>query len=269
MILEHFQIAHTPGAIANRTPWTFNGRPAGSIGPDWLALAKDILGPTLNARDLAQVQTLCEAIQAQVAHWQDEPFGLYVAGQTEPVGQIHRGAVPHLGLKAYGVHANGFVRKSDGLHMWVAKRAQNKLTFPGKWDNMVGGGLTAGHTPDEVLAKETDEEAGLSLEQLTDVRFVGQLSYQHAHQNGLRNDCLYLYDLELPEGLEPTPKDGEVERFECWPIERLVEIINTTHDFKYNCNLVITEFLMRHGALDKHPQRAAIQSALDQRFQPA
>jgi len=269
MILDHFAYAHNPDAFSRRVPWYFAGKLAGSFHTDWLTLAQQHLGQDLNTNSLSAVQDLCQAIKAQVSRWQDEPFGFYLAGQDHAIGQVPRGAVPHLGLQAYGVHANGYVRKADGLHMWVAKRAQDKMTFPGQWDNLVGGGLTADYSPDEVLAKETDEEAGLAIEQVRRVDFVGRLSYQHAHEGGLRNDCLFVYDLELPEDLVPTPKDGEVERFECWPLATLIDVIDTSDAFKYNCNLVVTEFLMRHGALDLHPKREQIQQALNERFQPA
>jgi len=268
LLLEHIAHAHNPDAEAHRIPWYFQGHLVGSISDTWRELATHHLGHKLDATSLSQVHALCQSIRLQVSQWMDEPFGLYIPSQITPIGQVPRGAVSHLGLQAYGVHANGFVRKADGIHMWVAKRSMNKPTFPGQWDNMVGGGLTAGFTPDQVLAKETDEEAGLQLEQMLNVEPVGILNYQHSHAGGLRNDRLVIYDLELPEGLTPHPKDGEVERFECWPLDQLRQVVSRTREFKYNCNLVIMEFLLRHSALDDHPDKEAIAEALNERFQP-
>jgi hypothetical protein len=34
-----------------------------------------------------------------------------------------------------------------------------------------------------------------------------------------------------------------------WPIERVAERVRDTFDFKFNCNLVIIDFLIRHGLI--------------------
>lgn len=46
---------------------------------------------------------------------------------------MERAAVPWFGVKAYGVHINGYVRdKGTGeILLWVAKRSKTKSTFPG------------------------------------------------------------------------------------------------------------------------------------------
>ena len=48
----------------------------------------------------------------------------------------------------------------------------------------------------------------------------------------------------------PKAVDGEVDEFLLWPIERVAEIVRDTCEFKFNCNLVIIDFLIRHGYLD-------------------
>ena len=57
------------------------------------------------------------------------------------------------------------------------------------------------------------------------------------------------FDLELPEDFTPRANDGEVESFELWPVQRVVETVRDTTDFKYNCNLVLIDFFVRHGLL--------------------
>lgn len=44
-------------------------------------------------------------------------------------------------------------------------------------------------------------------------------------------------------------QDGEVESFELMDIEKVKDIISSTDDFKDNCNLVIIDFMVRHGLL--------------------
>jgi len=46
-----------------------------------------------------------------------------------------------------------------------------------------------------------------------------------------------------------TLQDGEVESFELLDIDKVAKIISETDDFKDNCNLVIIDFLIRHGVL--------------------
>lgn len=41
--------------------------------------------------------------------------------------------------------------------------------------------------------------------------------------------------------------DGEVESFELVPVKHVANIIRSTEFFKENCNLVIIDFLFRHG----------------------
>ena len=47
----------------------------------------------------------------------------------------------------------------------------------------------------------------------------------------------------------PINLDGEVEEFQLWPMERVVETVRDTADFKFNCALVVIDFLVRHGVL--------------------
>jgi hypothetical protein len=64
---------------------------------------------------------------------------------------------------------------------------------------------------------------------------------------GLRRDVIFAYDLELPESFTPTPTDGEVEAFELWPAARVVECVREEQKFKFNVNLVLIDFFLRHG----------------------
>lgn len=44
-------------------------------------------------------------------------------------------------------------------------------------------------------------------------------------------------------------QDGEVDAFMLKPIEEVAQLVCSTTEFKPNCNLVITDFLVRHGHL--------------------
>ena len=43
-----------------------------------------------------------------------------------------------LGVNTYGTHVNGYtLDKNKGMQIWLARRALNKPTYPGRLDNMV------------------------------------------------------------------------------------------------------------------------------------
>jgi isopentenyldiphosphate isomerase len=179
----------------------------------------------------------------------NEPYRVATSWDTEPVATLDRGAVQFFGIASYGVHVNGVVERPDGHHMWIARRARDRMTWPGMLDNMIGGGLAAAYTAEETLIKEADEEAGFGPEIAGKAKPVGFLSYAVDTDHGVRRDGIFAYDLVMSEDLIPISKDGEVERFDLMPIEDVTELVAHSDQFKPNCNLVIIDFLIRHGYL--------------------
>lgn len=162
---------------------------------------------------------------------------------------IDRAHAPYFGTRAFGQHLNGFVRGEHGLELWVAKRAPDRRHYPDHFDNMVAGGLPHGAGLRANLRKECFEEAGLGAEIADRAYPVGAISYCRESRAGLKPDLMYCYDLELPPELTPVCTDGEVAAFERWPIEQVMQTVRDTDDFKLNCNLVIIDFLIRHGLI--------------------
>jgi 8-oxo-dGTP pyrophosphatase MutT (NUDIX family) len=167
-----------------------------------------------------------------------------------PCAEIDRAGLPGLGLPAFGVHVNGYVRTDAGLHLWVGHRARDRQVAPGKLDHLVAGGITIGYGAAETVIKEAAEEASLTADIARLARPVSQVTYRLSLPEGLRNDTLFIYDLELPQGIVPVGNDGEVERFELMPIAKVMEIMRETDDFKFNVNLVLIDFMTRHGLID-------------------
>jgi len=63
----------------------------------------------------------------------------------------------------------------------------------------------------------------------------------------------------------PRNRDGEIQEFMLWPIERVAEVVRSTAEFKFNCNLVIIHFLVQHGLLSpEEPDYLAIVKGLAQ-----
>jgi 8-oxo-dGTP pyrophosphatase MutT (NUDIX family) len=167
-----------------------------------------------------------------------------------PCAEVDRAGLPGLGLPAFGIHVNGFVMTDMGLPLWVGHRAKDRQVAPGKLDHLVAGGVTMGYSAAETMIKEAEEEAGLPAQIAMRAKPVSLVTYRLSLPEGLRNDTLFIYDLELPQGVVPVGNDGEVERFELMPIARVIEILRETDDFKFNVNLVLIDFLARHGLLD-------------------
>ena len=168
---------------------------------------------------------------------------------AEPLMRIDRGVVAHFGIAAYGLHVNGFVRTPGGIELWVGRRAMDRGVAPGQLDNLIAGGQPIGLTLAENLAKEAQEEAGIGPELIAKAVPVGAVTYLMENRNGLKPDTLFLYDLELDPGFVPENTDGEVESFERWPLDRVAESVRDTQDWKFNVNLVVIDFLVRHGWL--------------------
>jgi 8-oxo-dGTP pyrophosphatase MutT (NUDIX family) len=182
-----------------------------------------------------------------IDHLQGEPYGVTPSVPEQALMCIDRAAAPYFGVRAFGQHLNGFVREAGELKLWIARRSADRRNFPGKLDNLVAGGLPYGIGLHDNLLKECWEEAGIGPDLAQPVRPVGAVSYNAETPAGFKPDTLYCYDLELPGNFIPRCMDGEVETFYLWPVEKVMEIIRESDEFKLNCNLVVIDFMIRHG----------------------
>ncbi|MBC7634647.1 MAG: NUDIX domain-containing protein [Acetobacteraceae bacterium] len=176
-----------------------------------------------------------------------EMFDVRANPDGPALSTIDRGALPSFGIAAAGVHLDGLVRRADGLHLWVARRAANKALDPNKFDHIVAGGIPAGYTPWDCLVKEAMEEAAMPPGLLANARPCTTITYAMERAEGLRRDILHCYEVELPNDFIPTPTDGEVAGFELWPIARALHAVRTTDAFKFNVSVVLIALFIRHG----------------------
>jgi len=195
-----------------------------------------------------------------------EAFDVRATTAGPVLATLDRGALPAFGVISQGVHVNGRVRRADGLHLWVGWRAKDKSVAPGQLDNLIAGGVPAGLTIEETLVKEAHEEAHVPPELAAKARPAGRVSYVMAQpEGGLRRDVLHCHDLDLPEGFVPAPNDDEVERFELWPAQRVLECVRDTEDVKFNVNLVLIDLFLREGLIDPASEEGrALRAGLDQ-----
>jgi len=250
----------------NFIPFLVDGQRVGQVRPDFAGRliewdqvfqrrndALHLLTPpaaTLEQRSLPLAQVL-EALleQGLLSHLHGEQYPVTPGGPEDGLLLIDRAAAPWFGIRAFGQHMNGYVRTPEGLMMWVARRSSDRVNFPGKLDNMVAGGLPYGIPLARNLAKECWEEAGIPAQLAGNARPVGAVTYVVETEKGLKPDTLYCYDLELPADFRPRCTDGEVESFQLWPVEQVLAVMREGKAFKLNCNLVIIDFLLRHGFL--------------------
>ena len=246
-------------------PWYVGSARAGFLRRDFLpmvAVRPDLfshrdggwyLEPSLDT-PAKRTAALREFLLALRAHgwfkaWRGEDYPVTPAFALPPLMAMERATVPWFGVRAFGPHMTGYVRKRDGLHIWVPRRSYDKPTFPGELDNTVAGGQPAGIGIFENLIKECAEEAAIPRALAEQAKAVSFVAYWNQSGRQLKPDVMTCFDLELPADFTPRANDGEVHAFELWPVRRVYETVRDTAEFKYNCNLVLIDFFLRHGML--------------------
>jgi len=139
------------------------------------------------------------------------------------------------------------VERAGQKYLWIGKRSEGKQTYPGMLDHLAARGLPHGIACGDNIVKECEEEAGIPSSISMEAIPVGAVSYMDIDGYRYKRDVLFCYDLKLPEGFIPENQDGEVESFKLIPVADIANVIKKTEYFKPNCNLVIMDFLFRHG----------------------
>lgn len=216
------------------------------VTPDSVDVAEHL--DTFDYRSAAIDSVMREMRQnGEITGWRDELFPVAERYGQAPLFDLERAAVPLFGVKAYGVHLNGYVRRDDELWLWVGKRAASRPIEPNKLDHLVAGGLPAGMKPFDNLMKEAAEEASIPKEIARRARPAGALSYRMELDGCLRDDTIFVYDLELPANFVPQNHDGEIASFQLMRLDEVERLLAETDSFKFNVGLVIIDFLIRHG----------------------
>lgn len=263
-LLERVRACAVFDAEAYR-PFVVGGEAVGLVHGDFAAALRpfaDVFTVSEQAVELSPALSGCEertsAIDAVlrrlaedgwVRGWRDEAYDIVSPDRRRILFRMERAAVPRFGLMAFGVHVNGIVGGGGETKMWIGRRSPHKHTAPYKLDQLVAGGIAAGLGVLETLIKEAGEEAKVPAALARLARPAGIVSYRMERPEGLRNDILYLYDLELPADFAPVNTDGELEEFYLWPLRKVIDTVRDTDEFKFNCALVVIDYLVRHGHL--------------------
>lgn len=234
-------------------------------GPDSLALDPRL--DEFNSRSAALAEAAEDLSERNlVPKLRGEFYSVAPGFMAAPLAQIDRGVVQAFGTRAYGVHVNGYVRRSDGaIDMWIGRRAPTQILCPNMLDNMIAGGQPIGLTPFDNVVKEAQEEADVPEALARKAKPVAAVRYTMEGEGGLRQDTMFCYDLELPADFTPRNTDGEVSEFLLLSADEVKGIVRDTFEFKFNCNLVIMDFLIRHKLLSENEADiAAIRKGMGQ-----
>jgi 8-oxo-dGTP pyrophosphatase MutT (NUDIX family) len=191
--------------------------------------------------------------------WRNELYPVYgPAPSRELLFSVERAASALFGIVTYGIHMTAYTKSASGeLKIWTPRRSKTKSTYPGMLDNTVAGGMATGENPQICCVREASEEASLPEDLVREkAHSAGTVTYFHIRDSRaggetrlLQPECQYIFDLELPDDVQPKPSDDEVEEFYLMGVDELKAKLKTG-EFKPNCAVVLLDFFIRHGVLN-------------------
>ena len=217
------------------------GLPIAARGDDWA------ITPPFDA----SLATIARWVHDQglTARWRNELLPV-VGRDGRTLAAVERSVVRILGLATFAVHLSG--RAADGHGWWVQQRAFDKATDPGRWDTLMGGQMAAGESIRSTLARETAEEAGLSLDDLRSLRRADDVFVRRPVDEGYVNERIAVFRATLSDEARPVNRDGEVVRFDCLD-ERDLRRRLAAGDFTLEATLILGAELERRGRRSEIP----------------
>lgn len=192
------------------------------------------------------------AAEDRLSAWRNERYAVAAAPDAAPVFLLERAAARYFGVVTRAAHVNGLVRDGATMRMWFARRSPTKAIDPGMLDNLVGGGVAAGHSIAETVVKEAFEEAGIPAVLAANARPMGTVRICRAQPDGLQREVIAVHDLWLPAEFVPRGQDGEVvahRLVELPEAARLIALADGPDVVTADAGLVVLDCLMRHGAI--------------------
>lgn len=173
----------------------------------------------LNAR-LAHVAKQLHG-QGRLRGWRGELLDVADLG-GKVVGAIERAAVRPLGIATRAVHLNAW---TPAGRIWIAQRALDKSTDPGKWDTLVGGLVSATESDALALERESWEEAGLPAACLHASVSMGEYCVRRILPEGYQVEWVGVTDVVVPTDVVPCNQDGEVVQIRTASPDEVADMI--------------------------------------------
>ena len=204
---------------------------------------------TSDARSKALARVVRElADEGLLSGWRNESYGISIAPAGPTLFCIDRAAVRPFGLPSLAVHVNG-ISAGDQKKLWIARRSRTKPTDPGMLDNLVGGGVGAELSVQDVLVKEAWEEAGIEAALARSATRGGTVRILREVAEGVQSETILVHDLALPPDFRPRNQDGEVAEFRLAPAEEALALVRDTEEFTLDAALVTLNHFLRDGAI--------------------
>ncbi len=243
-------------------PLMLHGHVLGWVGPSVAAQVRrwpEVFAcrPDAIVLALAAPQALSDALGAiartladegLIRGWRNERYTIFSPASGTPVFALERAAMRAFGLPARAAQLNGYVRVRGGWRMWIARRSHSKPIYPRMLDNLVGGGIAEGMDARGTLVKECAEEAGIPPALAAAAAAVGKLRVRQVESEGVHDETLDCFDLELPEDFRPFNQDGEVAEFMLVTPGELVRRL-AAGEFTVDAGVVAIDFLARRECL--------------------
>lgn len=246
-------------------PFCLGATPIGMLAPQRAAAVLAVLGGSAlrgrhlvwSAQDLtpgqrsSQIQQAAERLRelGLIKGWRNElyrceaPVREPLREQGPELFRLERAAFRFFGLRSRAVHINGF----DSGGLWCGRRALSKATDPGMLDNLAAGGLPAGEAFEACAVRELFEEAGVPATLASGLTAAGAVHCTRVEAEGLHDEVMHIFNLELPEGFAPRNQDGEVAEFLHLDPMALMERLGR-NEFTQDAAAVMAVALLGEGA---------------------
>lgn len=234
------------------------------VGKDSVAFSPRLHDPRSRSAAIADVAREL-AREGRLSAWRDELFAVSEDFGAPPAFVIERAAARYFGIRTWAAHVNGVVRDAQGTSMWFARRSEHKAIDPGMLDNLVGGGIAAGHGIIETVVKEAWEEAGIPAAQASRASLVKAVDVCRVNPDGVQRETIFVHDLWLPPDFIPANQDGEAvehRRVSGPEAARLIALASGPDRVTVDASLVVLDFLLRHEAPPGDPTQLAALRAL-------
>jgi hypothetical protein len=244
--------------------------PALQQWPEWFDLedAAVTLASQLDTpkRRTAALEPVCRSLAASghVRGWRNEHYAIRNEFDAAPLALIERAAARFFGSLTFGVHVNGIVAggDGDGPRLWLARRSLAKFVDPGKFDNVVGGGIGWGYGVMETLVKECAEESGIPPSLASRATPGRRVSVLAEIPEGLQWEQIFTYDLPLPADFVPRGEDGEVSEHRLVGLDDALGLIAHA-ELTTDAALVTLDWMLRAGHIDRSlPELEGFESLL-------